>query len=399
MKRKNTLLIVFFTVFLDLLGFGILIPLLPYVAEQYGANGFHVGLLMASFSAAQFLFAPLWGRLSDRFGRRPVILISLTGSTVGYLIFALAGSLTWLFISRILSGIAAANISTAQAIVADILPPKERTKGMGMVGAALGLGFTFGPAVGGFFVDESNYSFPFYVAAVLSGIDLLWAYFLLPETVEYQNHSQYEQRRFSLQQLKSALRVPSIPRLLSVSLIYYIAFAAMEGTLGLFVMEAFHLDAKHNSYFFFLVGIIIVIVQGGVVGRISKRLGDVNVLLIGISGVFIGLIGISSSHSVNMLILSMLPLAVGAGLYVPAITSMISQRSSQNVQGGILGLNQSLASMGRIIGPMLGGILFDYAGMHSPYFFGACLVLLAIMIVMPIKWKEQLAVSISKSEP
>ncbi|RJP35358.1 MAG: MFS transporter [Candidatus Omnitrophota bacterium] len=388
MKKHSPLIVVFVTVFLDLLGFGILIPLLPYVAEEYDANGFLVGLLFASYSAAQFLFAPMWGRLSDRYGRRPVILISLCGSTTGYLIFAFAGSLSWLFISRILSGIAAANISTAQAIVADILPPQERTKGMGMVGAALGLGFTFGPALGGMFVEQTNYSMPFFIAAGLSGLDFLFAFFLLPETVSLQNHSQYEQRRFSLPQLKSALTVPMIPHLLVISLIYYIAFAAMEGTLGLFVKEEFALDAKQNSYFFFLVGIIIAVIQGGVVGRLAKRFGDVNVLLIGICGVFIGLLSIVFAPSLPVFIGAMIPLAIGAGFYTPAMTSLISQQSAQEVQGGILGLNQSMASLGRIIGPLAGGTLFDWLGRHSPYVFGSILIFIAFLIVFPLKTRK-----------
>ncbi len=389
MKKKNTLFIVFFTVFMDLLGFGILIPLLPYVAEQYGADGLLVGVLFASYSGAQFLFAPMWGRLSDRFGRRPIILISLTGSTIGYLIFAYAGSLAWLFVSRILSGICAANISTAQAIIADLLPPQERTRGMGLVGAALGLGFTFGPALGGVFVEETNYSFPFFIAAALSGIDLLWAFFLLPETVSYQNHSQYEQRKFSLQQLKAALNVSLIPRLLSISLIYYIAFAAMEGTLGFFVKEEFLLSAKHNSYLFFFVGIVVALIQGGVVGRMSKRFGDLNVLIIGVFLVFIGFLGIAFTPSVPVLICAMIPLAIGAGLYTPSMTSLISQRSAQEVQGGILGLNQSMASLGRIIGPMTGGFLFDI-GYRFPYYFSALLVCIAFSIIVPLYVKKTL---------
>jgi len=388
MKKQSPLFIVFLTVFLDLLGFGILIPLLPFVASDYHAGGFQVGLLMSSYSIMQFLFAPLWGRVSDRYGRRPVILCSLIASTSGSLIFAFAKSLEWLFLSRIIAGIAAANISTAQAIVADCLPPQERTRGMGMVGAAIGLGFMFGPAIAGIMVQQHSYMLPFLVSAGLSGLDFVLAYILLPETLSLEGNSHLEQRRVSLKILRKALSVRRIPQLLSISLLYFIAFAMMEGTFGLFVEKEFALNARQNSYILFLVGVVMVIIQGGVVGRVAKRIGDLRVLEIGIFGVLLGLSLIGFSSTIHFLLGSVVVLAVFAGFSTPSLSSLISQISAQEVQGGILGLNQSMASLGRIAGPLCGGELFDAWGSRSPYFLSATLVLAALLLVLSFRFMK-----------
>lgn len=385
MKKLSPLLIVFFTVFLDLLGFGILIPLLTYVGKDYNASSIEIGLLMASYSTAQFVFAPIWGRLSDRVGRRPIMLISLIGSTVGYFIFAFAQSLSWLFVARLIAGCAAANISTAQAIVADCLPPEQRTKGMGMVGAAIGLGFVLGPALAGLLVTDHNYTLPFTVAAFLSGIDFVWAFFLLPETLHYRNDRHLDERRFSIQRLYEALRVPNIPRLLSVSLLYCIAFSAMESTFALYGMQMFGMTARQNSAILFLVGIIMVLVQGGIIRPASRRFGDRNLLVFGIGGVMAGLACMGMSTSMNGLSLSVTVMAVASGFAAPAIASLISQLSADEVQGGILGLHQSMSSLGRILGPILGTVLFQMASPRAPFFACAVLVLAALAIVLPLK--------------
>lgn len=388
MKQHSAMLIVFFTVFLDLLGFGILIPLLPYVPEKYGASEIQTGLLMASYSIAQFVFAPLWGRLSDKIGRRPIMIVSLLGSVIGYVIFAFATSLTTLFLSRILAGCCAANISTAHAIVADILPKDQRTKGMGMVGAAIGLGFVIGPALAGMLVGENhNYTFTFLVAALLSAIDLLLVIFLLPETNTIQDSSHFEERRFSIKKLETALQVPFIPSLLSVSLLYFIAFAAMESTFAFFGMALFDLNERQNSYILFGVGMVLVIVQGGIVRIVSKKFGDHNVIFFGIAGVLVGLILMSTAQSLWLWIVYTMILAAASGFVIPSLTSLISQLSSQDVQGGILGLNQSMASLGRIMGPIIGPTIFQLVGPRSPFLASAGLVLLALAIIYPLRKK------------
>jgi DHA1 family tetracycline resistance protein-like MFS transporter len=390
MNKHSTILIVFFTVFLDLLGFGILIPLLPYIPEQYGATKVETGILMASYSIAQFIFAPFLGRLSDRIGRRPIMVLSLIGSVVGYVIFAFANSLTGLFIARIIAGCAAANISTAHAIIADSFPKEERTKGMGMVGAAIGLGFVLGPAMAGFLVGENhNYTLTFLTAAALSGFDLILVFFLLPETLNLRADNHIEDRRLSFDKLKSALQVMYIPQLLLISLLYYIAFSAMESTFAFFGMDQFDLDERHNSYILFGVGIVLVIVQAGIVRVASKRFGDRNLLLFGISGVLLGLVLMASSTSLGWWIFFTMVMAAASGFVIPSLTSIISQVSSQEVQGGILGLNQSMASMGRIVGPLLGPMIFEYVGPRTPFLVCAGLVLAALLFVIPMKYNTR----------
>lgn len=381
MKQRTTLLIVFLTVFLDLLGFGILIPILPFISKEFGASATELGLLMASYSVMQFLFAPVWGRLSDRVGRKPIILLSLAASAIGMAMFALADSLAWLFASRIVAGIASANISTAQAIIADIMPPERRTKGMGLVGAAIGLGFVFGPGMPALFLQGDNYDPLFWTAAAFSAADFLLALFLLPETLNPKGSAVAGKRRFSLEMLRQSLTQQFIPRLLMLSLLYYIAFSMMESTFGYFIEGEFGMDARANSVILFMVGIVMAIVQGGITARVAKRIGDLNVLRLGVAGIAAGLLGLTLSVSPAAMYVSILALAVFAGLASPAMVSLISQYSSDDVQGGMLGLNQSMASLGRIAGPMLGGVCFDRLGAHSPFLAGAVIVAAAYFLI------------------
>ncbi|HOL96527.1 MAG TPA: MFS transporter [bacterium] len=385
MKNRSILVIVFFTVFLDLLGFGILIPLLPYVTREFHATEIQAGLLMATYSIMQFLFAPLWGRLSDRVGRKPIILLSLAGSAMGYLIFAFAQSLTHLFVSRIVSGIAAANISTAQAIVADCLPPEKRTHGMGMVGAAIGLGFVLGPALAGILVSDHQYMLPFVVAAALSGIDLVMAWFLLPETVNLRDDQHLEERRFSLNRLIESLEVPHIPRLLGASLLYFTAFSLMESTIAFYGSDLFAMTAKQNGYILFGVGIVLVIVQGKVVGKAAMRYGDHNLILSGAAGVMAGLLLMTVAPAFWFFAASALIMAAASGLVIPSLTSLISQLSTPEVQGGILGMNQSMASLGRILGPLAGTTIYQWAGPRYPFFSSVILVLAVLVILRPLR--------------
>ncbi len=386
MNQRRTLFLVFFTVFLDLLGFGILIPLLPFVATDYGASSFEVGMLMAVYSLAQFIFAPIWGRLSDHIGRRPIMVLSLAGSVVGYLMFAYSTTLIWLFISRILSGVASANISTANAIVADVMPPEKRTKGMGLVGAAIGLGFVFGPALAGLFVGQDDYTLPFLIAAGLSALDLVLVIFLLPETRKVTGADVPGRRRFSIKLLRDAMQAPFIPSLLIISLFYYTAFSAMESTFALFVFSEFGWSARVNGLVLFCVGLVLAFVQGGLVGRVAKWLGDFTVLAYGLGGLTAGLFLMCLSYSPTLFLAAVFILAVAAGFATPSMTSLISQLSSDDFQGGMLGLHQSMASMGRILGPLVGTWAFDALGHHSPFAISAGIVLAAFLLMAPMRF-------------
>lgn len=388
--KRSPLFIVFLTVFIDLLGFGIMVPLAPYLAKEFGADGLTFGILMMAFSLMQFIFSPYWGRISDRVGRRPIILLSLAASTTGYVIFAMAQSLTWLFISRIIAGIGAANISTTQAVVADTMPPEKRTFGMAMIGMAIGFGFTFGPGIAGLclWLNGGDYAPVFWLAAALSGFDMILAYFILPETLSKDGSSVIQEKRFSFERFKLALSLPVVSSLLISSLIFYTAFAMMEVMLGLFGDEAFGLTAGGYAAIMFSVGMLMAVVQGGMVYRISARIGDLNTLRIGMAGIVFGLFLLGFSTNITWMAVSTSILACFVGLTTPAMTSLVSQFSPSDIQGGMLGLNQSMASLGRILGPLIGGLCFDYIHIRAPFPVGGLLVMVVLVLLMRMKAPE-----------
>jgi multidrug resistance protein len=373
--------VIFLTVFIDLLGFGIIIPLMPFYAETFGATGLTVGLLMTSFSLMQFLFAPFWGRLSDRIGRRPVILIGLLGSAVSYLLFGLATSLTLLFAARIAAGIAGANIPTAQAYMADVTTPENRAKGMGLVGAAFGLGFIFGPAIGGF-LSQWGYQAPSFFASALSMGNFAAAWFLLPESRPARRRAIESQSRLTL--LRHAATRPGLPSLLAIFFMVVTAFATFETTFALFSEHRFGFSASTIGYVFAFVGVVLSFVQGFLVGRVVPRVGEIRIVPIAILVVAVGLALVPASHSVPMLVAVCGLLAVGMGFHSPAITALISKRTDADTQGGILGLAQSLGSLARVIGPAWGGWLYDRYGMVTPYITAAGLMAVAFVLALSV---------------
>lgn len=378
----NPTTIIFVTVFIDLLGFGIIIPLMPFYAETFGANALTVGLLSTSFSLMQFLFAPFWGWLSDRIGRRPVILIGLFGSAVSYLLFGLATSLTLLFAARIAAGIAGANIPTAQAYMADVTTPEHRAKGMGLVGAAFGLGFIFGPAIGGF-LSRWGYQAPSFFASALSLANFMAAWFLLPES---RPSARADVARTSrLAALRQALRRRGLPQLLLIYFIVVAAFASFETTFALFSERRFAFSAATIGYVFAFVGIVLSIVQGFLVGKVVPRVGERRVVPVAILMLAAGLALVPLARNVTMLVAACGILALGMGFNSPSLMSMISRRADADMQGGVLGLSQSLASLARVIGPAWGGWLYDRYGMGTPYVSAAGLMglafLLSIMVI------------------
>lgn len=378
--------IIFLTVFIDLIGFGIIIPLMPFYAETFGATALTVGLLSTSFSLMQFVFAPFWGRLSDRVGRRPVILIGLFGSFVSYLAFGLATSLPLLFVARIFAGIAGANISTAQAYMADVTTPENRARGMGLVGAAFGLGFIFGPAIGGF-MSRYGYAAPSFFASALSLANFAAAWFLLPESlktvgVERRKHSRMDA-------LRVAATRPGVPALLLMFFIVTAAFSAFEATFALFSEKRFGYNATSIGYVFAYVGVVLSVVQGGLVGRVVKRFGERRVVVPAILTLAIGLALIPAAYSLPMLLVSCGLLAVGMGFNSPSISALISKLSHADEQGSVLGVSQSMASLGRILGPVWGGYVYDHFGTVAPYLAASGLMLVACVIgVVGVARKE-----------
>lgn len=367
---KFHLLPIFFTVFIDLIGFGIVIPFLPTLAEQLGAGGFTVGLILMSYSLMQFLFTPFWGRLSDNAGRRPILLVSLLFSLAGYLIWGFAGSLWMLFASRIVAGFGNANIAVAQAYIADVTTPENRAKGMGLVGAAFGLGFVLGPAIGGLCAGAGGLNTAGFLAAGFSFLDLLLTYFFLPEP---GRRTQAGHERFVLDPgfYWKTLSDERMRFSLAIFFISTFAFANMEATLVLLTAHQYGFTAQQNGIMFAYIGLVMVLVQGGLIGRLAKRFGEKKLVFFGSLLVVLGLLATPLTRSPAVLYGALALLALGSGLNTPANQSILSRLALPEEVGGIMGVGQSLSTLGRIVGPLVGGATFQYLGMSSPYFIGA----------------------------
>ncbi len=381
------LLLVVLTVFIDLVGFGLIIPVLPTYARQLNADGTMVGLLMASYSVMQFFFTPFWGRLSDKVGRRPILLVSLLASSIGYIIWGFSTSLVMLFLARMVAGAGNANIAVAQAYVSDVTTPENRAKGMGMVGAAFGLGFVLGPAIGGFCAGFGLAMIGF-VAAGFSILDLILTFFLLPEPPK---RSQAGTERFGLGKnfYWETIKDPSLKTSLAIFFISTFAFANMETTLVLLTHDQFKFTTNMNSWMFTYVGLLIVMVQGGMIHRLSKKYGEKK--LIGVGSILVALGLLLTPATVNLVVLglALALLAIGSGINNPSNQSMLSKLATADRVGGVLGVGQSLATLGRIIGPIVGGMSYQYLGMSAPYWIGA--VAMVVAFVLSLKLPEMAA--------
>lgn len=374
----SPLVIIFITVFIDLIGFGIIIPLLPFYAEEFGASAFMIGMLSMSFSFMQFLFAPIWGRLSDLFGRRPIILIGLAGSAVSYAIFGLATSLTTLFVARCLAGIAGANIPTAQAFIADTTTPENRARGMGLIGAAFGLGFILGPAIGGF-MSQWGYAAPALFAAALSLANLLAGLFLLPESLPPGRRGK-SSRIGRVEAFRLAIARPRLPLVLTVFFVGITAFASFEAMFALFAEVRFGFGAATIGYLFAWIGIVLVVVQGVLVGQVVRRVGEHRLVPIALLLVASSLAAVAWVPTVPLLAATVGLLAMGMGFQSPSMMSVISQLADPADQGSTLGVSQSLGSLGRVIGPIWGGWVFDRFGHAVPIYSASALMLVAVVM-------------------
>jgi MFS transporter, DHA1 family, tetracycline resistance protein len=368
---RSILKIVFLTVFIDLLGFGIVIPLLPLYAERYRPSPLAFGLLMSSYSAMQFLFGPLLGRLSDRYGRRPVILFSLLGTVVGYLLFAFARSLTVLFASRLLDGATGGNIGTAQAVIADSTAPADRARGMGMIGMAFALGFIFGPAIGGFAIHLGEAA-PGLFAAGLSLIACVWAFFRLPET-RPSGRVAASGPLFSTASLIRAFRRPEIAALMLLSFVTTTAFANFESTFAQFLSLRLGTGPSTVAAFFVFVGLCSAIVQGGLVRRLAPRFGEARLVVGGGILLVAGFLLLRLGTNVPRLLAAVAVIALGIGVTTPTLSSLVSRRTSPLEQGEVLGAYQSMASLGRVFGPFAGENLHLRLGPDWPHWAAAAL--------------------------
>ncbi|MFA5910055.1 MAG: MFS transporter [Vicinamibacterales bacterium] len=372
----SPLVIIFLTVFIDLLGFGIIIPLLPFYAESFGASAFTIGLLGTSFSLMQFLFSPIWGRWSDKIGRKPIIMLGLMGSCLSYLALALATSLPMIFFARIIGGIAGANIPTAQAYIADVTTPENRARGMGMVGAAFGLGFIFGPAIGGL-LSRISPEAPMWFASALCLGNFTAAWFLLPESRRVSSATMTLGR---LEAFKHALTKPALVLLLALYFLVTAAFSGFEATFALFSEARYGFTAASIGFLFAFIGVVLATIQGVLVHKVVKRVGEARLIPAAIFCIALGIGMVPFAWSVPTLLVALFVLAVGMGFNNPSLTSMVSRLSDANDQGGTLGLASSLASLGRVVGPAWGGFLYDAYGMTTPYLSASGLMLVAFAV-------------------
>ena len=361
--------IVFTTVVIDLVGFGMVLPILPLWAETFDASPTQIGLLTASYAIAQLLFAPVWGRLSDRYGRRPVILASLAGSAVAALLIGVAGTLVLLFVARILQGVAGASYAAAQAYVADVTTRRERARGMGLIGAAFGLGFILGPAFGAAFsaVDER---LPFFVAAGLAALNLGIAYRRLPESLRPGAQRAPAPR---LEVIRRALASRELGPLVWLSFTATFAFVAMESTFALFSERRFDYGAAEIAALFVFIGVMAALAQGLLVGRLAERFGEVRVMIAGLAGTAAGLLIVAVSESLWALLPGLAVLAVASGLVFSATTALISLAAHDAEQGSVLGLTAGVGGAARIAGPVAATLLFQHAGIAAPLILGAAL--------------------------
>jgi DHA1 family tetracycline resistance protein-like MFS transporter len=368
--------VLFAVIVIDLIGFGLVIPLLPFYGEYFLASPLVVTLLMSTYSLFQLSAAPLWGRLSDRHGRRPILLVSLAGGVVGYLWLGMADALWMLFAARALQGVCAGNIAAAQAYVADVTTPENRAKGMGMIGAAFGIGFIIGPALGGALAGSNptapDVAAPAFFAAALSASAFCAALVFLKESLSPALREV--KRRNRREAVTRALRRPTLRRLLLIFFVVGFAFAGMETTFALWASRQFGWGAAQVGYVLTYIGICSAVVQGGFIGRLSRRFGEERLLSAGIGSLGLGLLAIPISASIPALVIATGLLAFGMGMIQPSVNSLISRRAVSDEQGEVMGVTQSFGSLARILGPFFAGVLFVGIGPSAPYFAGAALM-------------------------
>ncbi len=349
--------IIFLTVFIDLVGFGIILPILPYYAQRFGAQGLGFGALVGSYSLMQFLATALLGRLSDRVGRRPILLTTMVLNAVGYTLFANAGSYGVLLVARLISGFAGGNISAAQAYVADITPAAERSRGMGLIGAAFGLGFTLGPAVGGFAAHWGGPAAPGLVAAGLSLANLVSAYFILPESLRAEH--RVTRPLFDFGHIGAAVADRRLRPLMLVWALAPFAFAGYTVALPLYAGARFGWRERELGLFFAVVGLTAAVVQGYLYGKIVRRFGERALLIVGMFGMALGIVVVPLAGSSAALYGWTVVLALSNSVFAPSATGLVSVYVGPTEQGTVLGAAQAIAALGRMAGPPALGQVYD----------------------------------------
>ncbi|MCB9260166.1 MAG: MFS transporter [Ignavibacteriales bacterium] len=381
MKTKASLTIIFFTVFIDLLGFGLLIPILPtFASKELGITDFQIGLIVASYSFMQFIFNPIIGKYSDRVGRRPIILVTLLITAASYFIFSFAHNFWILLFSRMLGGFGGSNISVAQAYIADITTAKERTKGMGLIGAAFGLGFVFGPLLGGI-LSGYGYEVVGFTAAGFSLLAFLFATVFLKESIKEKSDStvKLKIRIITLDEIKLLMQKKRISFFIIVYFIIVFSMANIYGTFAILGYKVYGFTDREIGYLFGIIGILGAIIQGGLLKQLSKRISDERLILWGSFFMFLGLGGLP--YGVNFLGVALIGCVFEMGVAVlqPTLLGFVSKETEAKEQGSILGINQSLASLARVLGPLWGGFAYDYLGYQFPFLTGGFFTFLTFL--------------------
>ncbi|MCA8916730.1 MAG: MFS transporter [Planctomycetes bacterium] len=439
-EQKRGVFVVWLIIFIDLMGFGIVLPSLPYFVRIFEvpdwANAFAraigldrsrggvlVGMILTAYSLCQFIFAPIWGRLSDKVGRRPILALSTSGFAATWVMFAFAPGFTFLLLSRALAGVCAANISTAQAYMADVFPPERRAKGMGLIGMAFGLGFVFGPAIGGALVSQTLLGWFGYVptldaqgvivagteatnafhraqlmvpslfAAGLSATSFILTLTIMRESLSKELRAGLGPRKSRMAQFAQALTRPAIGPMLIVYLIVTLGFAQLEAMFTQFNADFLKLSASANAWVFVVIGLTLAFVQGGLIGRLAKRFGSAKVLMVGLAGLTLAMFLFGFQQELNpgvnaylWLILCAMLIGGTNALVNPNVLAIISSHARADEQGGTMGFTASAATLGRIIGPILGGYIYDRFGPEQPFAIGGVLIGLGLLLFLA-RWK------------
>jgi DHA1 family tetracycline resistance protein-like MFS transporter len=429
---------VFVIILIDLLGLTIIIPLMSLYAASFGANASMIGLLGAIYPAAQFVGAPLLGRLSDRYGRKPILIISQIGTLLGFLLLGLSNSLWMLFLARLIDGISGANLSTAQAVISDSTTEKTRTQGLGLVGAAFGIGFVIGPVIAAvsLAISQNNYHVPAFVAAGFSLLSILLTVFLLKETLDPEKTAG-SKRGFTLQAFWATMSKPLVGVLLVFMFLQQLVFGSFEQLLSLFTLNRLGLNGQGNSILFVFVGIIIVAVQGYFIGKWSRKFGEVWLIRFGLAMLTIGLLltaftprqappwysqqAVASELSegrnlagetpptqslqvdlpadtnkgyfgLGWILIAMIPVSIGGGLLQPSINSLITRNVAAGEVGGTLGISAALLSGANAFAPLLGGQIFQVLGSSTPFWMGAVITALLFFLALRLLPRRQAVV-------
>lgn len=380
-KNKSALSLIFLTVFIDLLGFGILIPILPsFAKKELGVDETAIGIAIAIYSFVQFLFNPFFGKLSDKHGRKPVIVVSLFLNAIGYVLFAYTHSYIMLLVSRVIAGIGGSSIGVAQAYIADVTTKENRSKGMGLIGAAFGLGFVFGPLMGGI-LSEYGYMITGFAAAGFSLLAFLLTLFYLPES--NLNREASAQKKRLLFDIEGTKKILSRPELFILVLLFFIltfSFANIYGTFALLGIQVYGFSDLQNGYMFGIVGLSSAIVQGGLIGYVNKIMSKKYIIIIGAFLIMITLALIPYGQTFLGLALVSVVLSYGTGTLQPTILSLISEVTSDAEQGITLGINQSFSAFARVLGPLWGGFAFEFLGYPFPFLTGAVFTFLIFLL-------------------